>query len=181
MPDANQPGVPEPPAITPLPAIRQPLATETAIEAPWRLFLSPNYSGAWAHSTAPVTLDNRTELWHTRLAVRKQQASAFVADESIPRRVRAVWSPDYSPGAIPGHPTPPFPPRRSRWRTHRSACRSTPTIATRSCGCRRISHCRLLGRRPCPIPRSPSQRTSSSLPRWAHGWTSSAIGRSRFP
>jgi hypothetical protein len=107
-PDANQQGVPEPPPITPLPPIREPLATETAIEAPWRLFLSPNYSGAWAHSTAPVTLDNRTELWHTRLAVRSQRAGEFIADETIPRRVRAVWSSDYSPGAIPGHPAPPF-------------------------------------------------------------------------
>jgi hypothetical protein len=108
MPDANQPGVPEPPPLTPLPAIREPLATETAIEAPWRLFLSPNYSGAWAHSATPVTLDNRTELWHTRLAVRAQHTSGFVADEMIPRRVRAVWSPDYSPGSIPPHPVPPF-------------------------------------------------------------------------
>ena len=110
MPDAYQQGEPEPPPISPPPSIREPLATETAIEAPWRLFLSPNYSGAWAHSTAPVTLGNRTELWHTRLAVRIPEASQFVADETIERRIRAVWSPDYSPGAIPGHPVT-FPPQ----------------------------------------------------------------------
>ena len=69
-PDPHQTGVPEPPKIVPLPAIREPQATETAIEAPWRLYLSPNYSGAWAHSATPVTLGARTELWHTRLAVR---------------------------------------------------------------------------------------------------------------
>jgi hypothetical protein len=108
MPDPNQPGVPEPPPMMPPPAIREPLATETAIEAPWRLFLSPNYSGTWAHSTPAVTLDDRTELWHTRLAVRTPQGDGFAANETFPRRVRAVWSPDYSPGAIPGHPTPPF-------------------------------------------------------------------------
>jgi hypothetical protein len=33
-----------------------------------------------------------------------------MGDETIPRRVRAVWSPDYSAGAIPGHPNPPFDP-----------------------------------------------------------------------
>ena len=107
-PDPNQTGVPEPPPIKPVPKIRQPGSTETAIEAPWRLFLSPNYSGAWAHSSQPVTLTNRTELWHTRLAVRKQQEGGFAADETIPRRVRAVWSPDYTPGVIPQHPVPPF-------------------------------------------------------------------------
>ncbi len=107
-PDANQTGVPEPPPISPVPKIRQPGTTETAIEAPWRLFLSPNYSGAWSHSADPVTLAGRTELWHTRLAVRKQQESGFTADETIPRRVRAVWSPDYNPFFIPPHPVPPF-------------------------------------------------------------------------
>src|SRR5262249_15346599 len=93
-PDPNQKGVPEPPPIAPPPSIRQPASTETAIEAPWRLFLSPNYSGAWAHAAVPVTLGARTELWHTRLAVRAQRPHGFAADETIPRRVRAVWSPD---------------------------------------------------------------------------------------
>jgi hypothetical protein len=111
MPDVNQTGVPEPAPIKPPPGITEPGATETAIEAPWRLFLSPNYSGAWAHSATPVTLSNRTELWHTRLAVRAAATGGkFTADETIPRRVRAVWSPDYSPGAIPGHPGPSFDP-----------------------------------------------------------------------
>jgi hypothetical protein len=107
-PDAHQTGVPEPPKIGPLPAIREPQATETAIESPWRLYLSPNYSGAWAHSTTPVTLGARTELWHTRLAVRTPAPSGFTADETIPRRVRAVWSPDYSSGPIPPHAGPPY-------------------------------------------------------------------------
>ncbi len=106
--DPNQTGVPEPPPIKPVPKIRQPGNTETAIEAPWRLFLSPNYSGAWAHSPTPVTFTGLTELWHTRLAVRTQQGDGFSADESIARRVRAVWSPDYNPNFIPPHPVPPF-------------------------------------------------------------------------
>jgi hypothetical protein len=111
MPDANQTGVPEPAPIKPPPTISEPAATQTAIEAPWRLYLSPNYSGTWAHSPTPVTLSNRTELWHTRLAVRTQPTEGqFAADETIPRRIRAVWSPEYTPGAIPGHPGPPFDP-----------------------------------------------------------------------
>ena len=105
--DPNQQIVPRPQAPAQAPQIQQPTATETGIEAPWRLFLSPNYSGAWAHSPTPVTLSNRTELWHTRLAVRTQQGDALIADEAIPRRVRAVWSPDYTTGAVPRHP-PPF-------------------------------------------------------------------------
>jgi hypothetical protein len=89
--------------------IRQPQAFETAIEAPWRLFLSPNRTGAWAHSATPVTSDGKTELWHTRLAVRRQSGREFVADETLPRAVRAVWSPDYSSGALPPHHEPPVP------------------------------------------------------------------------
>ena len=104
--DVNQPGAvaPPPPAS---PAIREPQLTETAIEAPWHLILSPNYSGAWAHSQAAVTLNERTEVWHTRLAVRRPRGHGFVADESIPRRVRAIWSPDYTPGTPPNHVPPP--------------------------------------------------------------------------
>jgi hypothetical protein len=89
--------------------IREPQAFETAIEAPWRLFLSPNRTGAWAHSATPVTFAGKTELWHTRLAVRRSAGAQFVADETLPRTVRAVWSPDYSPGALPGHQEPPSP------------------------------------------------------------------------
>ncbi|MDQ1427494.1 MAG: hypothetical protein QOK39_970, partial [Acidimicrobiaceae bacterium] len=95
------------------PAIREPGPTETAIEAPWRVFLSPNSSAAWKHSTPPVTADGRTELWHTRLAVRAQGSDGHVADETLPRKVRAVWSPDYRPHGRPGHHEPPAPFRTS--------------------------------------------------------------------
>jgi hypothetical protein len=102
---------PSAPVPSPPPQIRQPLATETAIESPWHLFLSPSASETWAHSAAAVTLSNRTELWHTRLAARAKAQDGFVADETQPRTVRAVWSPDYLPGAPPpppGHmPEPP--------------------------------------------------------------------------
>ena len=50
--------------------IAQPTSTETAIEAPWRLMISPNTYAGWVHSFRPVTFNGRTELWHTRLGVR---------------------------------------------------------------------------------------------------------------
>lgn len=54
------------------PDLRQPTPTETAIECPFRLIISPNKNAAWAHSTTPVAGERtgRFELWHTRLAVR---------------------------------------------------------------------------------------------------------------
>lgn len=54
---------------------------ETAIEMPYRLMLSPERDGKWAHSNQEVTYDGWTELWHTRLEG---------------KTVRAIWSPDYS-------------------------------------------------------------------------------------
>jgi hypothetical protein len=95
------PGIGRPPP--PPPQIRPPTETETAIEAPWHLFLSPNASGAWAHSKTAATLSNRTELWHTRLAVRDQHNGQPFANENLPRKIRAIWSPDYNPTIIPGH------------------------------------------------------------------------------
>src|SRR5207247_462614 len=74
-----------------------------------RLFLSPNRSGAWAHSATPVTFDGRTELWHTRLAVRHKNGDRFTSEETLPRTVRAVWSPDYTPTGLPPHKEPPVP------------------------------------------------------------------------
>jgi hypothetical protein len=99
--------LPDPPGhVSPAPQIREPLATETAIEAPWRLMLSPDEAASWSHSGVPVTRDGRTELWHTRLAVRVPGENGHVADETLPRIVRAIWSPDYSAGPLPPHPLP---------------------------------------------------------------------------
>ncbi len=79
-----------------VPVIREPDDTETRVETPWRLVLSPHGGSAWAHASEPVVRNGRTELWHTRLAVRKPSASdptRYVADESdaAQRAVRAVW------------------------------------------------------------------------------------------
>ncbi len=96
-----------------LKVLRKPLPTETSIEAPWRLYLSPDASETWTHAALPVTENNRTELWHTRLAKRVQKGDHFVADEAAARQIRAVWSPDYKLGDPPPHSEPPVPFRMS--------------------------------------------------------------------
>jgi hypothetical protein len=82
-----------------------PTPTQTAIEAPFRLLVSPNAHGAWKHAASPVTHDGRTELWHTRLAVRAGEA---ILDEVHPlRTLRAIWSRDHDLAVPPGT-DPPF-------------------------------------------------------------------------
>lgn len=60
----------------------------TAIEAPYRLIISPNLASRWQHATAAVRnkAGDCTELWHTRLVGNAPKVSA-------------VWSPDYDPAA----------------------------------------------------------------------------------
>ncbi len=79
-----------------LPEIREPRDDETAIEAPFRLILSPSALGGWVHATVPQSAGGgveRTELWHTRLAVRdsKGNTDETKADERV---VRAIWTRD---------------------------------------------------------------------------------------
>jgi hypothetical protein len=92
----------------PLKTLRQPFLIETSIEAPWNLFISPEPEETWTHAMLPVTQDDRTELWHTRLAARVQKGDHVIADEKAPRHIRAVWSPDYTPVGLPPHTTTPF-------------------------------------------------------------------------
>jgi len=87
------PLLPDPPKKEDLPNI-------TAIEAPYRLFMSPSKMGGWAHSPRPVALNNRMELWHTRLGVRRQDRQGrwrIDEDDDWYRTLRAIWSPDYNP------------------------------------------------------------------------------------
>ncbi|HEX2099108.1 MAG TPA: hypothetical protein VHF69_00510, partial [Candidatus Synoicihabitans sp.] len=92
-----------------LPKLAAPGDTETAIEAPTRLILSPNSYGAWVHALAPVesAQTGHVELWHTRLGV---GALAGVTEEDDFRRaVRAIWSPDVradQPFSYTVHPPP---------------------------------------------------------------------------
>jgi hypothetical protein len=76
------------------PFLRAPYHNETAIEAPWRLLLSPNKYGAWVHASGPViSPDGRVELWHTRLATRSDDGAVNEGDDFL-RTVRAIWSLD---------------------------------------------------------------------------------------
>jgi hypothetical protein len=75
----------------------EPGLKETAIEAPWKLIVSPNSHAGWAHTLRPVTRNNRTELWHTRLGVRTSDTlnpSKWLIDEQHEyyRTLRAIWA-----------------------------------------------------------------------------------------
>ena len=78
------------------PRLAQPGETDTALELPFRLLISPNRSAAWAHSPLPVSSDvtGRTELWHTRLATRVMRDGEIVIEEGDHRlrTIRAVWA-----------------------------------------------------------------------------------------
>ena len=76
--------------------IKEPEATDTSIEAPYRLMMSPHAWEGWAHSPSAVTANGRTELWHTRLAMRTAEGD-LDESESPYKTLRAVWSPDYDP------------------------------------------------------------------------------------
>lgn len=102
--------------LTILPKLALPEETQTAIEAPTRLILSPNSYGAWVHALGPVESAQtaRVELWHTRLGVRA--AAGVTEGDDFRRTVRAIWSPDANidqPFTIPSHPVPPSPFRAS--------------------------------------------------------------------
>lgn len=83
--------------------IKEPELYQTAIEAPFRLILSPNYYAGWAHARKAVEHGGRTELWHTRLGVRSQEGQVDERSDYY-RTVRAVWAQDYAsacPGPVP--------------------------------------------------------------------------------
>jgi hypothetical protein len=83
----------------PPPQITKPEETHTAIEAPHRLMMSPDGFGTWSHQPGPVTHDDRTELWHTRLGTRR--------GPGLP--MRAIWSPDWHPSTLQNHFLPASP------------------------------------------------------------------------
>ncbi len=74
--------------VTPPPVIAEPDPQQSAIEAPYRLVLSPDRTARWQHPPEAVTHAGFAELWHTRLTIPTGTGPA--------RRptLRAVWSPD---------------------------------------------------------------------------------------
>ncbi|WP_435592695.1 LysM peptidoglycan-binding domain-containing protein [Nocardia sp. bgisy118] len=93
--EANQQRPPE--ALVPPAA---PKDDQTAIEAPYRLIVSPDVNGGFTHAADAATApsdSNRVELWHSRLGVRRIVDGKFVGvdenDDKL-RTVRAVWTRD---------------------------------------------------------------------------------------
>jgi hypothetical protein len=77
------------------PAIAAPKGTETALELPYRLTVSPNAAVRWAHRLLPFTSRGRTELWHTRLQLVMPQGP-FELSGTNPAPLRAIFSEDYN-------------------------------------------------------------------------------------
>lgn len=86
---------PTPAELVNIPAIAPPGATETALEMPYRLVLSPNGTVRWTHALSPQTHAGRTELWHTRLALPDGEQLTELS-KNHPAPLRAIWSPDYA-------------------------------------------------------------------------------------
>ena len=73
--------------------IEPPRDLETAIEAPFRLIVSPSARGAFRHATSPKGPVERPELWRTHLTVRTDDGT-LDDDDSDRRIVRALWNRD---------------------------------------------------------------------------------------
>ena len=82
------------------PAIHEPAANETALELPYQLVISPTRDVVWLHRLQPFTSRGRTELWHTRLAL-KTAGGITELSKDDPAPLRAIWSPDYDPNKLP--------------------------------------------------------------------------------
>ena len=108
--------IPLPPTFRPIrQRPRAPRVDETAIEAPFRLIISPSALGGFTHATQPrrvapdpdrIDDPERIELWHSRLGVRRVVDGKVTVDEtSDPQKaIRAIWTRDLdqpSPGVIP--------------------------------------------------------------------------------
>ncbi|MCB0907878.1 MAG: hypothetical protein KDB63_12260 [Nocardioidaceae bacterium] len=85
---------------------RAPLPDETAIEAPFRLIVSPSVLEGFTHATTPRVVPpdpsrahdpTRVELWHSRLGVRRvaEDGTVSIDETADPQKlVRAVWARD---------------------------------------------------------------------------------------
>jgi hypothetical protein len=73
------------------PLLAEPGHSETAIELPFRLVLSPNERAGFSHAAQPVShgAAGLTELWHSRLALAPDREGT--EDDAPARPLRAVW------------------------------------------------------------------------------------------
>ena len=81
------------------PAAPDPL--HSALEIPWQLWLTPLEHGTWHHATSPVTFNQLTELWHTRLG------SGGLEPPAVTPLLKAFWAPGY-PATFAGPPADPW-------------------------------------------------------------------------
>jgi hypothetical protein len=77
------------------PAIARPAETETALELPYRLIVSPTAAMRWGHRLLPFTSRGRTELWHTRLQWPGDGQPEELTVQN-PAPLRAIWSDDFN-------------------------------------------------------------------------------------
>ena len=82
------------------PAIHAPSVNETALELPYQLVISPTREVTWLHHAQPFTSRGRTELWHTRLALKTPEGVVELSKTDL-APLRAIWSPDYNPNHLP--------------------------------------------------------------------------------
>ena len=76
-----------------------PGAGQTAIEAPFRLILSPPSTAVFAAVKSPVTRHGRTELWHARAVPRNADGTPVQTPAQLP--VRAIWTKDNESDDLP--------------------------------------------------------------------------------
>jgi hypothetical protein len=85
------PGNALPPGAVAGPPPGGPSAAQTAIEFPYRLFLSPDATATWTHRKSVFTSGNRTEIWHSRLTPPRGRPSTpvrAVGRRNVPDRIR---------------------------------------------------------------------------------------------
>jgi hypothetical protein len=92
----------------------KPAPSETMLELPFRLEVSPNTHAQWAHATSPIQgsdtwahvlrpakgSDTRVELWHSRLATRGDDGQPFEGSSYL-NTIRALWTRDSQMAAKP--------------------------------------------------------------------------------
>lgn len=82
------------------PPIAPPAATETSLELPYQLVISPNRAVAWAHRSRPFTARGRTELWHTRMQLKGEEGPVELS-RTTKAPLRAIWTPGFKSGNRP--------------------------------------------------------------------------------
>jgi hypothetical protein len=87
-----------------LPRPTDPLETETTLELPYRLVLSPNESGRFLHETAAVAspATGCTPLWHSRLGRLDDETGKVVEGPGSGTEIRAIWA-RVGPESDPDH------------------------------------------------------------------------------